>query len=174
MCVQDRFLIDLKGMIGEAATFECELGNDYFEAVEATEVKGGSLYATVAVRKVQEAYELNFTVTGDVIVTCDICLGDMTLPVDTTGRVVACLGDSYAEDEDSVTIPEDDGTLDAAWLIYEMAVLTIPTRHVHEEGGCDPAMLGKLAELSVSPGEGAEVIDPRWSELDRIKSTFKE
>ena len=161
-------------MIGETATFECELGNDYFEAVEATEVNGGTLHASVAVRKVQEAYELNFKVLGDVIVSCDICLGDMTLPVDTTGRVIVRLGDSYVEDEDSVTIPEDDGTLDAAWLVYEMAVLTLPTRHVHEEGGCDPAMLGKLAELSVGPGESPEAIDPRWNELERIKSTFKE
>ncbi len=161
-------------MKGDTATFECELGNDYFEAVEATEVKGGILHATVAVRKVQEAYELNFKVLGDVIVPCDICLGDMTLPVDTTGRVVARLGDSYDEDEDSVTIPEDDGTLDAAWLIYEMAVLAIPTRHVHEEGGCDPAMLGKLEELSIVSDESADAIDPRWSELERIKSTFKE
>ena len=174
MCGQDRFLIDLKGMTGETATYKCELGNDYFEAVEATEVKGGSLHATVAVRKVQEAYELNFTVTGDVIVTCDICLGDMTLPVDTMGRVVARLGDSYIEDEESVTVPEDEGTLDAAWLIYEMAVLTSPIRHVHEEGGCDPAMLGKLEELSVNSDENADAIDPRWSELERIKSTFKE
>ena len=174
MCVQDRYLIDLKGLKSEIATFECELGNDYFEAVEATEVKGGSLHATVEVRKVQEAYDLSFKVLGDVIVTCDICLGDMTLPVDTTGRVVARLGDSYIEDEESVTVPEDDGTLDVAWLIYEMAVLALPTRHVHEEGGCDPAMLGKLEELSVNSGKSADAIDPRWSELERIKSTFKE
>ena len=161
-------------MKGETATFECELGNDYFEAVEATEVKGGSLHATVEVRKVQEAYELNFKVLGDVIVSCDICLGDMSLPVDATGRVVARLGDNYAEDEEWVTVPEDDGTLDAAWLVYEMAVLTIPTRHVHGEGDCDPDMLGKLEELSVNSGESDTAIDPRWSELERIKSTFKE
>ena len=161
-------------MTGEAATYKCELGNDYFEAVEATEVKGGNLHATVEVRKVQDAYVLNFNVSGDVVVSCDVCLGDMSLPVETTGKVMVRLGDSYAEDEDSVTIPEDDGVLDAAWLVYEMAVLTIPTRHVHEEGGCDPAMLGKLEELSVGPGEGDSAIDPRWSELEKIKSTFKE
>lgn len=161
-------------MTGETATYKCELGNDYFEAVEATEVKDGDLRATVEVRKVQDTYVLNFNVSGDVVVSCDICLGNMSLPVETTGKVMVRLGDTYAEDEDSVTIPEDDGVLDAAWLIYEMAVLTIPTRHVHEDGGCDPAMLGKLEELSVGLGESDSAIDPRWSELEKIKSTFKE
>lgn len=174
MCGQERFLIDLKGLKGEEASFEYEMGNDFFEAVEATEVKGGTLHATVEVRKAQEAFELNFNVSGAVVVSCDICLADMSLPVETSGRVVVRLGDTYAEDEGWVTVPEDEGTLDVAWLIYEMAVLAIPTRRVHDEGDCDPDMLGKLEELSVGTGENDADIDPRWSELERIKSTFKE
>lgn len=160
-------------MKGEKASFEYEMGNDFFEAVEATEVKGGKLHATVEVRKTQEAFQLCFEVDGEVVMPCDICLGDMTLSVETTGRVVACLGDTYSEDGDTVTIPEDDGTLDVAWLIYEMAVLSIPTRHVHGEEGCDPGMVSKLEELSVCNEKGTD-IDPRWSELEKIKSTFKE
>ena len=153
--------------------FKFELRNDYFEALEAKDINGGTLQALVEVSKVGEAYLLDFQVGGVVIVPCDICLADMEVEVSTQSKVEVRLGDQYLEDDDIVTIPEEDGTLDVSWLIYEMTALAVPTRHVHEDGECDPAMLRKLEELSASDNEGGGS-DPRWRGLEKIKSTFKE
>ncbi|MBQ4224474.1 MAG: DUF177 domain-containing protein [Prevotella sp.] len=170
---QERFIIDLKGMKEEKALFKFELRNDYFEAMEAKDINGGTLQALVEVSKVGDAYLLDFQVEGVVVVPCDICLADMEVTVADKSKIEVRLGEDYQEDGDLVIIPEEEGTIDVAWFIYELVALAIPTRHVHDDGDCDPVMLRKLEELSASDNEG-NGNDPRWRELEKIKSTFKE
>ena len=59
-----------------------------------------------------------------------------------------------------------------SWLIYEQIVLAIPTRHVHEEGGCNPDMLARIGQMKAPESTAEE--DPRWSELRKLKSTINE
>ena len=82
------------------------------------------------------------------------------------------LGDTYSEDDDTVTVDENEGSLDLSWFIYEFVMLAIPIKHVHAPGKCNSAMTQKLDELSgaVRSGkEAAETIDPRWSALLKLK-----
>ena len=74
----------------------------------------------------------------------------------------AVLGDDYADDGETVTVPQREGTINVAWNIYEFAALQIPLRHVHEEGEC------KAPYPDTSPEE--EGSDPRWDELKKIKT----
>jgi len=163
--------IDLKGISDAAATFEWDLRKDYFEAIEATEVRDGELHAALEVRKTAGVYELDLHVDGEATVTCDVCLDDMRQPVDTDSHFVVRLGDSYSDD-DVITVPAEEGELDMSWLIYEQIVLAIPTRHVHEEGGCNPDMLARIGQMKAPESTAEE--DPRWSELRKLKSTINE
>ena len=75
-------------------------------------------------------------------------------------------------DDDVVTVDENEGILDASWLVYEFIVLAIPIRHVHAPGKCDPAMTKVLEELSSDRSSGEEsggAVDSRWSELLKLK-----
>jgi len=169
----ERFKIDLQGLKGEAQAFEFGLSNDFFEDLDIAEVRGGRFKAQVEVRKVVNDYQLRFHVEGQAVVACDLCLDDMSIPVDTDYQVVAKLGDNFLEDEGMVTIPADNPTIDTAWLIYECIALALPTRHVHEPGGCNPEMEQRMRQLSVE-ADDAPAADPRWSELEKLKSTIKE
>ena len=168
----ERFKIDLRGLKSEVDAFEFSLGNDFFEDLDTTDVRGGALTASVEVRKTGGAYRLQIHVEGDATVGCDICLDDMSLPVATDYSLVVKLGDNYLEDGDFITIPAEEGTIDLAWPIYESIALAISTRHVHEPGGCNTEMADRVRQLSVKPG--GETIDPRWSELEKLKSTINE
>ena len=171
----DKFKIDLKGLKEENAGFEFRLDNDYFDAIDSEEVKGGELMATLRVRKVSDRFELDFHIEGMVIVACDICLDDMPLSVCTDKKMVVCLGDMFDDNDDMLTIPADEGVLDVAWLIYEFIALAVPMKHVHEEGACNPDMVKLVGQLSASSDEPDEdAIDPRWNELKKLKSTIKE
>ena len=171
----ERFKIDLKGLKSEKTSFDFGLDDDYFQAIGATEVKGGSLTTSLEVRKTAGVFELLFHTEGTATVTCDVCLDDMSQQVISDNKVVVRFGDVLEENGDDIVVPADEGIVDVAWLIYEFIVLAIPTQHVHEEGECNPAMLEKLAQLSaVQHNETAEdSIDPRWSELEKLKSTIK-
>lgn len=93
------------------------------------------------VRTDGDFFSLAFRGNGMVIVPCDRCLEDMEQPIEFEQRLNAKFGREYSEDDDLVTVAEDEGILDVAWFIYEFIDLAIPIRHVHAPGKCDPAMI---------------------------------
>ena len=160
--------IDLKGLKDEETSLEFTLDDTYFEALDGADVKKGSLHVSVSIRKATGFFEFNFHTDGEIVIPCDRCLDDMTLPVDTDNCLIVKLGSVYSEEDDVIVVPENEGILDMAWLIYEFVALVIPIRHVHAPGKCNPAMTQALEELSSdrsSDEESNQPIDPRWAKL---------
>ncbi len=173
----EQFKIDLKALKEDVSDFTFGIDDEFFASVEGREVRSGCLSAGLTISRSREIYDLRFHVKGVVNSTCDLCLDALTLPVDTEQRFVARLGDAYREDEEIIIVPSEEGVIDVSWLIYEMIALSMPLRHVHEEGGCNPQMLSRLREFSTSDEGGDEakgVTDPRWSELEKLKTIFKD
>ena len=174
MCNLESFKIDLKGMKTDEQRLEFDLNDDFFKALDVSEVNGGALHVSVSIRKATGFYELQFHAEGTVTVPCDICLDDMDQPIETDHVLVAMLGaETNTEDDDVVTVDENEGILDISWLIYEFIALAIPIKHVHAPGKCNSAMTQKLAELSgavrSSEEEAEATIDPRWEALKKLK-----
>ena len=160
--------IDLKGLKDEETSLEFTLDDTYLEALDGADVKKGSLHVSVSIRKATGFFEFNFHTDGEIVIPCDRCLDDMTLPVDTDNCLIVKLGSVYSEEDDLVVVPENEGILDMTWFIYEFVALVIPIRHVHAPGKCNPAMTQALEELSSdrsSDEESNQPIDPRWAKL---------
>ena len=171
MCSLEQFKIDLKNQKDEVRTLDFDLDNQFFSALDGSEVKQGALHVSVSIRKMTGFYELLFHTEGTVTVTCDRCLDDMPQPIEAENRLVVKLGAAYSEEDDVITVSEDEGILDTAWLIYEFIVLAIPIKHVHAPGKCNPAMSQVLEELSAdrsSDEASDQPIDPRWSKLAEL------
>ena len=167
------FKIDLKGLNEGLTTIKFDLTEDYFEAIDAPAVTKGSLNVEVVIARTSDFYELNFKTKGVVTVQCDRCLEDMELPIEADNKLVAKFGEEYSEDDDLITVAENEGILDVAWFIYEFIELVIPIKHVHAPGKCNPAMMKMLDEHSAtrsSNEEGEKAIDPRWSKLEKLKN----
>ena len=78
MCSLEQFKIDLKNQKDEVKTLDFDLDNQFFSALDGSEVKQGSLHVSVSIRKMTGFYELLFHTEGTVTVTCDRCLDDMS------------------------------------------------------------------------------------------------
>ncbi|MCR4583714.1 MAG: DUF177 domain-containing protein [Prevotella sp.] len=168
----DDLKIDLKGLKDEETTLDFDLTDTYFELLDESTVKQGSLHVSVSIRKATGFFEFLFHTEGIVCVPCDRCLDDMDQPIETDNRLIVKLGNAYSEEDDVITVDEEEGILDTAWLIYEWIVLAIPIKHVHAPGKCNPAMTKVLEELSAdrsSDEESAQPIDPRWEKLKDLK-----
>ena len=153
--------IDLKGLKDEETSLEFTLDDTYLEALDGADVKKGSLHVSVSIRKATGFFEFNFHTDGEIVIPCDRCL-------DTDNCLIVKLGSVYSEEDDVIVVPENEGILDMAWLIYEFVALVIPIRHVHAPGKCNPAMTQALEELSSdrsSDEESNQPIDPRWAKL---------
>lgn len=172
MCSLESFKIDLKGLKEDVTVLEYNLDEQFFKAMDSTEVNGGDVQVSVSIRKATGYFELHFQVRGTVAVPCNLCLDDMEQPVETDHRLVAKFGAENSEEDDVVTVNEDEGILDLSWLVYELIVLAIPIRHVHAPGKCNAAMMHALEEHSTdrsSDEESNQSIDPRWEKLKNLK-----
>ena len=172
MCSLELFKIDLKGLTEEVTALEWNLDKDFFDALDQTEVEGGALHVSLSIRKASGFFELQFHTVGTVDITCDRCLDLMEQPIETDNQLVVKLGTATPEDDDTVTVDENEGILDTSWYIYEFIALAIPIQHVHAPGKCNPAMTKALEELSADRSgdeESSQTIDPRWEALKKLK-----
>ena len=172
----ETFKIDLKGLKEDETTFQYNLNDDYFKAIDGPEVKHGAVQVTVSVSKTASFFELNFHTEGTVAVPCDICLDDVELPVNTDNKLVAKFGEEYSEDDDLITVEQNEGLLDISWFIYEFIALSLPIKHVHAPGKCNAAMIHVLEEHSAARSIDVEQesVDPRWSGLEKLKTIIKD
>ena len=170
--------IDLKSLDTDAMSISCQLNDDFFLAAESDEVKGGNVQLSISAHKsVSGLYEINFHAEGTAKVPCDLCLDNMDQPIKTDNRLLAKLGEEYSEDDDIVTVEKEEAILDTSWFVYESIALSIPIKHEHAPGKCDPAMIKALEEHSAtrsSDEDDAENMDPRWSELKKLKTIIKD
>uniref|UniRef100_UPI00242B4F9A YceD family protein n=1 Tax=Prevotella histicola TaxID=470565 RepID=UPI00242B4F9A len=112
--------IDLKGLKEGANHLVFDLDDTYFKAIDAPEVSQGRVHVSLdIVRTENDFFTLDFHEAGMVLVPCDICLELMEQPIETTQRLEVRLGTENSEEDDLVTVAEDEGILDVAWYLYE-------------------------------------------------------
>ncbi|MEE1310155.1 MAG: DUF177 domain-containing protein [Bacteroidaceae bacterium] len=152
----DGYKVDLKGMATDTVSYRWQADNDFFSAVQGSEIKQGLLDVALRVKRTSGAYELEFQLQGEVEVTCDRCLESMNQPIDAFCTLRVVMGEDFVDDGDVVVVPEREGFINVAWNIYEFAALQIPLRHVHPD--CE----------ALSESSEEERVDPRWADLKKL------
>jgi uncharacterized metal-binding protein YceD (DUF177 family) len=170
----------LKDLSTDTKTLEYVLDDAYFQKIASDEVKKGNLNAKVTVTKKSTSFELNFFVEGYVLIPCDRCLDDMEQPISHKEKLTVKFGNSFADEDEVVVVPESEGAINIAWFLYEFIVLNIPIKHVHAPGECNKTMFTKLKKHIArskdddDPEFGMDdddveiedtTIDPRWEGL---------
>ena len=166
--------------------FNYQLDGKFFNEIEASEVRSGSVDVALSVTHLQEGiYELDFVCNGIITIPCDRCLDDMDHVVDTNYHLTVKMGDALDDSLDNVlVIPSSWRTLDLSPIVRDTVLLTIPMMHAHSPGDCNQEMLGQLSEhtpqsfnsdedflqapQSEQSATGEDDIDPRWAALKQL------
>ncbi len=176
------YKIDLKNLTPGVHEFDYLLENKFFVDIDGDQFQRGKVHVHLTLKRTAMVFELNFHSEGIVVIPCDRCLDDMEQPIETDNRLYVKFGSEYAEESDEILIiPEDDGTLNIAWFLYEFIALAIPMKHVHAPGKCNKAMSAKLSQHrarsiddedddfeDMNDNENSEQntpTDPRWDAL---------
>ena len=168
--------LPLSGMKEGRHTFDFEIGKEFFEEFEESEIKEGSLKAYIEMDKRSTHLDLLVRITGTVMVSCDRCLGMFAWPLDCENRLLVRLGKIISEDDpDIISLPSDEHELELKQHFYEYIYLALPIKRVHPadkngKSSCDPVMLKKLNELLVEEEGEEKQSDPRWDELKKLKN----
>lgn len=162
------YQIDLKNLTIGVHGYDYLLENGFFAGIEGDLVQKGKVRVHLTLRKSAMMFELDFHLEGTAVVPCDRCLDDVELPINTDSRLVVKFGEEYAEESDEVLIiPEDDGTIDLAWFLYEFVALAVPMKHVHAPGECNKEMYSELRKYrAVQAGEEDDFPDVSFDEDD--------
>jgi uncharacterized metal-binding protein YceD (DUF177 family) len=165
------YTIPLSGLKEGHHTIDFEIDKKFFEKLEESEVKEGSLIANIDMDKRSTHVDLIIRISGSVRINCDRCLEPFSQPIGSENRLLVKFGKRLEDiDPDIISVPADEHELDLQQQIYEFIMLALPIKRVHPadkkgKSTCDPVMLKKLEELIV---EEEKTIDPRWDELRKL------
>ncbi len=169
---KNAYIINLRDQQNAMETYGWTVTDAFFAGMQDAQIQQGTVQIDLCVERLAgNSYDLHFALSGQVAVPCDRCLEPMSQGIDgeTTLRVV--LGAEDCDDGEVITVPEERGTIDLRWNIYEQVVLQVPMRHVHLEGECTGELSEALRQFEVQ-AETEETeekpTDPRWDALKGI------
>ena len=169
--MSDSYTIEISGLKEGHNTIDFEIDNKFFENFEESEIKEGSLFASIELEKRSSHVDLYIRISGRVKVCCDRCLEMFSQPLSSENRLLVKFGKSIEDiDPDILSVPIDEHELDLQQQIYEFIMLALPIKRVHpadkkRKSTCDPDMLKMMEELIV---DEEKENDPRWDELKKI------
>ena len=164
------FKLPLKSLGVGTHEFEYHLDKQFFVNMESSDIHDADLNVALTVQYNGDIYNLDFHITGEVVLICDRCLDDLRFPIDATYHIVVKYGEDYNDDNDEVLeIPETDNTLNVAYMIKDTVELAIPMKHVHPLGKCNRQMSAMLTKHRATSGDDdAELENELIDEIDNI------
>jgi uncharacterized protein len=165
------YTISLSGLKEGRHNIDFEIGNEFFELFEESEIREGTLIVNIEMDKLSSHYDLAVRISGNVRIGCDRCLEMFIHSVDCKNRLLVKSGRNIDDtDPDILSLASDENELDLKQHIYEFIHLALPIRRIHPddekgESTCDPVMLEKLKEHLI---EEDKENDPRWDELRKL------
>lgn len=173
------FTIPFIGLKEGKHQFDYQIDNSFFELFNYDEFNATAIKATLEFHKKATLLELTFNTSGTVNVNCDLTNEPFEQPVEANLELIVKFGNEYNdENEDILIVPHGEYEINVAQYIYEMIVLSVPSKRIHpgiEDGTLQSEILEKLEELQ--PGtekkETEEEIDPRWNTLKKLLTDNK-
>jgi len=168
----DDFVLSFFGLKEDLHKFEYKIDKQFFELFNYDEFLDASFRIDLDFVKKSTLLELHFQSDGVVTVPCDITNEPFELRLKGELDLVVKFGDEYNDDNEEVLIlPHGEHQLNVAQYIYEMIVLSVPSKKTHPgiaDGSLKSDILDKLEELSPNKNKKTDKIDPRWDDLKKL------
>jgi uncharacterized metal-binding protein YceD (DUF177 family) len=174
------FEIAFVGLSGGVHEFRFEIGDDFFECFEESEIIKANLQATLFLHKKNNMLDLRFEVSGNAELTCDLCMEAYMQPIQVNKEMFVKYGEHREELSDEILIiPHTESHLDVSQYFYEFIALSLPIRHVHPGGSkpednCDEQSLKEIQKYLVNKANDEfnndeKPTDSRWDALKNLK-----
>lgn len=149
-------------------SFDFEIGKTLFEFFNYADFNAVEVAGLLELEKEKTLITLNFSAKGYVETNCDRCYKDLKLPVDTNQRVLLKFSDLQVESktEEIIYMSPNDIEVNVAIHFYEMIVLSLPLKKVHDSQECEDEVNNFLDQVNKNEEDR---VDPRWDALKKLK-----
>ncbi len=175
MKIENEFLIPFIGLKLGKHPFEFQINNKFFERFDYHEYENSDIKVDVVLDKKSTHLEISFKHKGTITVPCDLTTEIFDLPIKGKMNLIVKFGEEFNNDnEEMLILPHGEYQVDVAQYIYEMIVLSVPTKRVHpgvKDGTLQSEALQKLNNLSVKSvkeDNKENDTDPRWDKLKQL------
>ncbi len=165
------FNIPFVGLKEGSHLFEYQIDNKFFEAFQFDEYNNTNVKASLNFVKKSTLFELYFTIKGTVNVPCDTTGELFDLEIEGDLNLVVKFGTEYNDEHDEILIlPHEAYQLNVAQYIYELTILSVPSKRIHPNvlnGTMKSDALQRLEELRIHEEKPVDEpsADPRWDKL---------
>ena len=132
------YKVDLNSLKQGVYNKEYQLSDGFFSVLDQQEIHGGDVKANIKLQPIGTNFMLYMHVEGEVRITCDRCLDEMTQKVSGDEELLVKM--TTISDDDIVAVDPETGVLDLSWLLYELIEINLPIVHSHQLGECNPQM----------------------------------
>jgi len=177
------FIIPFVGLKLGKHQFEYQINNSFFEIFDFSEYEKSNIKVNVVLEKKANLLEIDFKHKGTVQVPCDLTGEEFDLPIKGKIKLIVRFGETFNNDnEELLILPFGEFEVDLAQYIYEMIVLSVPSKRVHpgvKDGSLQSEALVKLKEMTAKKevkeknkekkeNQDQDNIDPRWDKLKQL------
>jgi uncharacterized metal-binding protein YceD (DUF177 family) len=161
-------------------TFTYNIGDEFFEQFEITDVKGADIKVEVELEKQPTMMIVSFNISGNSELMCDRCTDNVTIPIESFDELIYKFTETEFDDEKVVSVYHNEIDIDLTQPIFEFITLSIPSKRLHKKGGCNQTMLKEINNYLLVEEEDENLnestngleeneTDPRWSALNKLK-----
>lgn len=166
--VMKEYVIPIYGLKPGKHHYDFEIDQSFFEVFESELLRDADLKVSLDLEKSSNMIQLYFSANGNGTVDCDRCGDDMTISLTCSEKVIVKFSEEPSPDEDEIIVlAPSEHELDVSRRIYEMIVLNMPTKRVHEKiEDCNQEAIKRLSTIE---DRESDDIDPRWEALRKLK-----
>jgi uncharacterized metal-binding protein YceD (DUF177 family) len=163
--------ISFVGLKEGSHDFQYQIENKFFEEFQYSEFNEVNISADINFIKKSTLLELFFTINGTINVPCDMTSENFDQEISGEFSLVVKFGPEFNDENDEILIiPHDEYQINVAQYIYELIVLSAPSKRIHPDvlnGTMKSEALEKLKELTINNEKTVEEesTDPRWDKL---------
>jgi len=170
--MDNQFIVPINGLKAGRTALEWRADGKFFGEFDNSEILDASLDIHTEIEKSGRFIGIDSSVNGYVVVSCDRCLSDLKIPVQTEIRLSVKFGDGDGSadegDREIVMVPHDNAELDMSQIIYDYVCISVPVQKVHPEGECDPDVVRYLSFEEGDLTADAEPVESPFASLKEM------
>jgi len=157
------FDIDFNKFKNEKDCFTFNINDAFFELKEKSIYQQGTITVDVACEKFENTLVLDYTFKGHIDTTCERCLNDIKMDVNTSRQDVLklTLDEELLQEENYLSI--NHPVYSVYDSLYEQICLDMPTRLI-----CENSSTQNKCTIEHPDTEKNEEVDERWAELKKL------
>ncbi|MBP7498214.1 MAG: DUF177 domain-containing protein, partial [Bacteroidales bacterium] len=115
---------------------------------------------------------LNFVFNGFALVYCDRCGEEFQQPLSGNNELIVKRGDNFIDEDDIITIPFNDKSLNLTQYFYEYLNLLLPMKNIHplDKNNKSTCNIENLKLLEHYTSDKNNNNDSPWSILNQLKN----